>query len=136
MKVFYDGETIINVEDGCPSIARLTEQGAEELPSSLFDGLEQFANSTNTTKANGDWEFDASEALGRLEETVRVERNCLLEASDKSQLPDLPMTDEKRGVRADPKTFDQCHLLGNLGTPKSIISVDHRCDPLKLIVLI
>jgi len=96
MKVFYDGETIINVEDGCPSIARLENAGAEELPSNLFGGLERYANKDNTRKVGDNWDFNTQEVLKQAKTEVRFDRDRLLEASDKSQLADMPMSDEKR----------------------------------------
>lgn len=54
--IFYNNQ-VINIDIGCPSLDSAVTDGAELLPD-IFMGFEQFADSSNTYKVDGQWVFD------------------------------------------------------------------------------
>ncbi len=57
MKVLNYKEQVVNVESNCPSLQRMVDDGAEEIPIEVFGGYERFADNTNTVFVDGAWVF-------------------------------------------------------------------------------
>ena len=105
MRVLYFKDTVINVDDGCPSIERMLKAGAEEIPIEIFGGYPNFASSENTRKVDGTWTFTAdkdaldAQQLEALKSIKRSDRDNLIIACEwlvqrhmEQEAADIPTT--------------------------------------------